>query len=190
MVIFEAAIQHDPKTFESLARMRYDLFCKRNRMIRTMFSLGLLFLGIANSESWWGIAAIGCGCYLSTSTYNSANYTANKLEKQIRISGMDFPSSRYEFTEEGMQIIILPENNPFGEPLPYGNFCQLGEDRSHFYIFRDSYGGYMIPKQDLDEDDFRDFIQKKTGLRFQKKMAPFATLMQKIKEHESEPYHL
>ena len=190
MSIFEAMIQHDDKTFESLARMRYDLFCRNHRRIKTAVSLALIVLGIVNSESWWGIWAIGGGCYLTTSIYNAANYDAHKLAKQIRDSGMPFPSSRYEFTEDGMQVVTLPENTLCGEPLLYADFCQLGEDREYFYMFPNPYGGYMIPKQDLDEDDFRDFIQKKTGLRFQKKMAPLTKLMQKIKERESEPYHL
>jgi hypothetical protein len=76
--------------------------------------------------------------------------------------------------------------------MAYSGFLQLGEDHSYFYIFRDQYGGYMIPKSELEElqDDFRDFIQKKTGLRFQKRMAPIAKFLLKMKERKSEPYHL
>ena len=129
MAIYEATIQHDDKTFEDLAHMQYDLFCKSNRLGRTILSLVSVLLGIAYSESWWGILVIGYGCYLTTSTYSSSNHTAHKLAKQIRAAGMDFPSSRYEFTEEGMQVITLPENKPLGDIMPYGEFRKLGEDR-------------------------------------------------------------
>ena len=192
MAIYEATIQHDDKTFEDLAHMQYDLFCKSNRLGRTILSLVAVLLGIAYSESWWGILVIGYGCYLTTSTYSSSNHTAHKLAKQIRAAGMKFPSSRYEFTEDGMQVITLPENKPFGDILPYSEFRKLGEDRGYFYIFRDQYGGYMIPKSELDgyQDDFRNFIQRKSGLKFERKMAPIAKLMQKIKDRENEPYHL
>ena len=191
MAIYEATIQHDDKTFEDLARMQYDLFCKGNRVGRTILSLAAILLGVANSENWWGYLAIGYGCYLTTSTYSSSNHTAHKLAKQIRAAGMDFPSSRYEFTEEGMQVITLPENEPLGDILPYGKFRKLGEDRSYFYIFRDQYGGYMIPKKELeDQENFRYFIQRKSGLKFERKMPPIARLMQKMKDRENEPYHL
>ena len=91
-----------------------------------------------------------------------------------------------------MTVIMLPEEKKLGKPLAYSDFLQLGEDRGYFYIFRDQYGGYMIPKSELEDlqEDFRDFIQKKTGLRFQKRMVPVAKLMQKLKERESTPYHL
>lgn len=191
MAIYEATIQHNDKTFEDLARMQYDLFCKSNRLGRTILSLAAVLLGIAYSESWWGILVIGYGCYLMTSTYSSSNHTAHKLAKQIRASGMDFPSSRYEFTEEGMQVITLPENKPLGDIMPYGEFRKLGEDRGYFYIFRDQYGGYMIPKKELeDQENFRYFIQRKSGLKFERKMPPIARLMQKMKDRENEPYHL
>lgn len=191
MAIYEATIQHNDKTFEDLARMQYDLFCKSNRLGRTILSLAAVLLGIAYSESWWGILVIGYGCYLMTSTYSSSNHTAHKLAKQIRAAGMDFPSSRYEFTEEGMQVITLPENKPLGDIMPYGEFRKLGEDRGYFYIFRDQYGGYMIPKKELeDQENFRYFIQRKSGLKFERKMPPIARLMQKMKDRENEPYHL
>ena len=122
MPIFQATIQHDDKTFESLAHMQYDLFCKSNRISRTILSVGAILLGIVNSEAWWGILVIAYGCYLSTSTYASANHTARKLASQIRASGMDFPASRYEFTEDGMHVISLPEQESLGEALAYSDF--------------------------------------------------------------------
>ena len=192
MPIFQATIQHDDKTFGSLAHMQYDLFCKSNRVSRTVLSIGMILLGIVNSESWWGILVIGYGCYLTTSTYSASNHTAHKLAKQIRAAGMDFPSSRYEFTEDGMHVISLPENKPLGDPLAYSDIYQIGEDRDYFYIFRDQYSGFMIPKSELEDkqEDFRVYIQKKTGLRFRKRTAPIVKLIQMIKERREDAYHL
>lgn len=192
MPIFQATIQHDDKTFESLAHMQYDLFCKSNRISRTILSVAAILIGIVNSESWWGILVIAYGCYLSTSTYASANHTAHKLANQIRASGMVFPASRYEFTEEGMQIIALPEEKKQGKPLAYGEFLQLGEDQKYFYLFQNRYGGYMIPKSELEEQqkEFCDFLERKTGLRFQRHMAPALRLLRNILDRKKEPYHL
>ena len=192
MPIFQATIQHDDKTFEALAHMQYDLFCKSNRISRTILSVGAILLGIVNSEAWWGILVIAYGCYLSTSTYASANHTAHKLANQIRASGMEFPASRYEFTEAGMYIISLPDHKSLGDTLAYSDFYQLGEDREYFYIFRDQYGGYMVPKIELEgkQEDFRVYIQKKTGLHFRKRTAPVVKLIQMLKERREERYHL
>ena len=192
MPIFEAAIQHNDKTFELLARMQYDLFCKSNRVGRTILSIAAILLGVVNSESWWGILAIGYGCYLSTSTYSSSNHTAHKLAKQIRAAGMNFPASRYVFDDDGMHVFMLPEEETLGEPLAYNDFCKIGEDWEYFYIFRDHYGGYMIPKDELEGQtkEFREYIEKRTGLRFQRRTAPIIKLIQKLKERENEPFHL
>ena len=192
MPIFQATIQHDEKTFEFLAHMQYDLFCKSNRVGRSILSVAVILLGIAYSESWWAMLLIAYGCYLLTSTYSAANHTAHKLAKGIREAGMSFPSSRYEFVEEGMRVISLPEQKQLGDILSYSAVRQIGEDRNYFYIFRDENGGYMIPKRELDEkqDDFRAFIEGKTGLRFRKRTAPIVRLMEKIRARESEPYHL
>lgn len=192
MPVFEVEIHHNDKTFEALAHMQYDLFCKSNRIVRTILSVVAILTGLTYSDSWWGILVIAYGCYLTTSTYASANHTAHKLARQIRSSGMDFPASRFEFTEEGMQVISLPEEEKLDKPMGYSEFLQLGEDRQYFYLFRNQYGGYMIAKSELKEDqeDFRDFIEMKTGLRFQKRMAPIARLLQKISDKQNEPYHL
>ena len=192
MPIFQATIQHDDKTFESLAHMQYDLFCKSNRVARTILSIASILTGIANSEAWWGLLAIGYGCYLITSTYSAANHTAHKLARQIREAGMNFPASRYEFTEDGMYVISLPDEKSLGDSLAYSEFYQLGEDREYFYIFRDQYGGYMVPKSELGgkQEDFRVYIEKQTGLRFRKRTAPVVKLIQMIREPREEPYHL
>ena len=91
-----------------------------------------------------------------------------------------------------MYVISLPDQKDLGDPLAYSDFYQLGEDREYFYIFRDQFGGYMVPKSELEgkQEDFRLYIQEKTGLRFRKRTAPVVKLIQMIKERRKEPYHL
>lgn len=191
MPIFQATIQHDDKTFESLSHMQYDLFCKSNRISRTILSVAAILIGIVNSEAWWGILVIGYGCYLSTSTYASANHTAHKLAKKIRETGMDFPGSRYEFTEHGLRIISLPDEKITGKLVKYEEFLKLGEDGEYFYLFPNPHGGYMIPKRDLeDNEDFRTFLEQKTGKPVQSRVPPVVKLLRKMKKREKEPHHL
>lgn len=192
MPIYEATIHHNDKTFESLAHMQYDLFCKSNRVARTALSIAAILTGIANANAWWGMLAIGYGFYLTSSTYSSPNHTAHKLAKKIRESGLDFPSSRYEFTEHGMRIISLPEEKILGKLLAYGDFLKLGEDREYFYLFPNTHGGYMIPKSELGSsaDAFREFLQRKTGKSVQSRVPPVVRFLQKLRNREKEPYHL
>ena len=171
---FEVTMRHSEKTFEDLAHMQYDLFCKGNRVARSLLSVGVVVLGIMNYTSWWGILLVAYGCYLTTSTYSSANHTAHKLTKQIKASGMEFPASRYVFEDKAMKIIPLPEGSAGADSLPYSGILRLGEDLNHYYLFISQAGGYMVPKAELGERqaDFRAFIEGKTGQSFRSRLAP------------------
>ena len=48
------------------------------------------------------------------------------------------------------------------------------------------YGRRRVGKTEL----IRHFIQDKTGLRFQKRVAPIVRIIQKMKARYNEPYHL
>lgn len=180
---YQVEMQHTEKSFEALAHMQYDLFCVGNRVARSLLSLGLVILGVANFSQWWGVLITAYGCYLITSTYSAANHTAHKLTKQLRDNGLDFPASRYVFKKKAMEIISLPEETPLGKPLPYAEIFRLGEDREYFYIFRDRYGGYMIPRAALGEREeaFRAFLEEKTDQIFLGRSAPVIRLLRRMR---------
>ena len=50
--------------------------------------------------------------------------------------------------ENHLEVYSLPKNTR--DTLAYNEFEKLGEDRDYFYLFRDSYGGYMVPKKGID----------------------------------------
>lgn len=187
-------MHHNEKTFESLSRMQYDLFCSSNRIARTILSILFIAGGIINLSEWWGILLAAYGCYLTTSTYSSANHTAHKLADQIKKSGMPFPASRYEFQESNLKIYSLPKNT-CESTLAYNEFVKLGEDREYFYLFRDSHGGYMVPKKALgagsksDEglnekriSAFREFLESKSGKRIYRKTIPIVRAAQALRK--------
>ena len=188
---YQVTMTHTEKTFELLSRMQYDLFCKGNRVARTILSFGLVLLGVVYGDQWWGILVIAYGCYLTTSTYSAANHTAHKLSKGITQSGMAFPSSRYDFGEDRMEIVSLQNEKHPKSSLAYKDVRKIGEDGSYFYIFRDNRGGYMIPKAELsDEDSFRSFLESRTGLVVESRVAPIVRLMRKYRQKKNEPWHL
>ena len=180
MVHYNITMQHTEQSFEKLAHMQYDLFCKGNLIARTAIGMGAIVFGIANLSAWCGVLAIAYGSYLTTGKYNAANHTARRLVKQIRESGMDFPASRYVFRENSVEIIPLPENAN-GVPLVYTEVFRLGEDMENFYLFRDRYGGYVVPKAELGEKEaeFRAFIEKKTKQTFRVQMSPVLKMLRR-----------
>ena len=182
MVHFNVSMKHTEQSIEKLAHMQYDLFCKSNLIARTMIGMGAVVFGIANLSAWWGVLLIAYGSYLATGKYNAANHTAHKLCKQIKESGMEFPSSRYVFRDNAMEIIPLPDNTN-GVNLMYKEIRRLGEDMDNFYVFRDQYGGYVIPKVELGEReaDFRVFLEKKAQQSFRAQMSPLSKLLRKRK---------
>lgn len=182
MIYYQATMRHNEKTFQALAHMQYDLFCKKNLYTRSVISFAALAAGIVNFSQWWGVLLILYGSYLTSSKYAQANHTAGKLVKGIKAAGLDFPVSRYLFRENAMEIITMPENTSLGDPLMYDAVKKLGEDADYFYLFRDERGGYMMPKAELgkDVDDFRFFVEQKTGKSFQTQIAPVFKLLRKI----------
>lgn len=192
MAQFEIEMQHSEETMEALAHMQYDLFCKSNRIVRTLMSLGFVLLGVINYDKWWGILVIAYGCYLTTSTYASANHTAHKIARQIRESGMEFPRSRFRFEQNALHIVSLPEEEELNDPLLYSQVFKMAVDLYYYYIFRDRYGGYMIPKAALGDRQtaFRDFMEKKTGQIFHVRRSPLLKLRALMRKKENEPYHL
>lgn len=177
--MYQMEMHHTEATFTALAHMQYDLFCTGNRVARTALSAVLILAGVVNFSSWWGVLLVAYACYLTTSTYSAPNHTARKLTRQLQQAGMPFPASRYRFTGRELEIHPLTGEEREVARLAYADVCRLGEDGAYFYLFRDPYGGYMVPKQALEDqiDSFRDFIQRKTGLAFRARTAPWLRLV-------------
>ena len=180
MATYRVKMQHSEDTFVKLSRKQYDVFCQKNKIVRTLISCVAIIAGVMNFEQWWGIALTAYGCYMSTSTYAQANHTAHKLATQIRERGMSFPAAEYIFRKNYMEIIILPiREDEENEQLKYKDLERIAEDRDYFYLFRNQYGGYMVPKEQLKGqiDEFRSFMEKATGQMFEVRSAPWVKLI-------------
>ncbi len=192
---FSYEMQHTPKSFEGLAHMQYDLFCKANLVVRTVISLVCLVYGTTHLEEWWAILLAVYGAYLLNTRYASANHTAHKLTAQLEAAKLPFPASRFCFYDDRMEIVPLPEGTGEVSSLAYSDFLRLGEDMDYIYIFRDKFGGYMIPKKQIGKDDavFRRFLREKTGRAIEKKTTPAMRVFREIKmftSQRNEPPHL
>ena len=190
--LFDIKMQHDEDTLVALSHMQYDLFCTRNRTARSILSILLIVIALLyGGGSWWSLLIIAYACYLTTSTYASSNRTAHKIAEQLKAGNMPFPCSHYLFEKDAMRIITLPDEEEL-DPLPYGQVLQLGEDFKAYYLFRDQYGGYRIPKEELGEkeEEFRKFVQGKTGKKFVRRLTPLRRLRMWLDSRANEPEHL
>ncbi|MCR5843057.1 MAG: YcxB family protein [Oscillospiraceae bacterium] len=189
---FTVTMKHDEDTLVALSHMQYDLFCNRNRVARgAVAALVIVIAVLYGGGSWWSLLLIAYGCYLLTSTYASSNRTAHKIADQLKAAHLPFPSSVYRFESSAMTVMSLPDQEEI-TPLPYGKILQLGEDAKAFYIFRDQYGGYMIPKAELKDrqEEFRRFLEGKTGKVFIRRWTPLRRLKSWLRQRENEPPHL
>lgn len=192
MAKFEVSMQHDEDTLVALSHMQYDLFCTRNRIARNALSAALIVIAVLyGGGNWWSLLIIAYACYLMTSTYASANRTAHRLADRLKEAKLPFPASVYAFEKNAVRIVSLPEREELA-PLPYSRVEQLGEDFKAYYLFRDQYGGYMIPKAALGdrENEFRRFVEEKTGKKFIRRWTPLRRLINWLRKRENEPEHL
>ena len=192
MKSFEVEMRHDRKTLVALAHMQYDLFCARNRTARSILSAMLIVTAIIyGNGSVWSLVIIGYGCWLMTSTYAASNRTAHKIADQLEAAGRPLPASRYVFEKDRMRIFDLNDGEE-RDALPYGEVLRLGEDMGAYYLFRNEYGGYRVPKSGLGEreEEFRRFVQDKTGRLFIRRATPLNRLRQWLHARSREPEHL
>lgn len=203
--VFKLRMQHTEETLTALSRMQYALFCGANRTARTVISLALLLLGIRYMERWWGMLVIAYGGFLLVSTRQAATRPARKMIEQMKAGNVPMPASTYSFYRAGLVVTPLDLEKPAEAPvydvdegedygskpvqgvalgeneqfLPYSKVYRLGEDSESFYIFRDQYGGYAVPKQLLGEreEEFKSFIEQHCDQTFRSGSSPVQRLM-------------
>lgn len=170
---FSFDFTHSEDTFMALAHTQYDLFCKRNLLVRSLIAIVCLGVAVFKLDQWWAYILIAYGVYLFTGKYNQANHTVRKMVRGIHDAHLEFPSSRYIFEEDRLRVISLPDMEELPS-LPYEEVRRVGKDPEYYYVFRDEYGGYMIPRNDLGDRDaeFAEFLSEKTGQLILTKRTP------------------
>lgn len=179
MTKYEFTMEHSAGSFEALAHMQYDLFCRVNRVARFLVGIGAGLIGVMNMSVWWGMLLLVYGGYMLSGRYSSANHTARKLSRQLEESGAPYPRTRFLFHEQAVEILDLNDPSAPQVFLKYAEVQAVGEDYRYFYLFRDRYGGYMLPKEQLGEREerFRMDLVERCGRSVQSSSAPALRLL-------------
>lgn len=174
MTYYEVTMQHNADSLLALSRMQYDLFCTRQpyrphhpqRNTRHHRRVELLRL-VGYSAA--GVRLLSHHQHLCVTGSHGAQ--AHRADKAVRQA---FPLLPLLLRERRLHIFAMPENKEL-DPLPYSEVERVGENASYFFIFRDQFGGYMVPKDALGDkvDGFRKFIEEKTGKPVALKASPF-----------------
>lgn len=186
-VIYSINFVHTAETLKLLSRAQYDLFCKSNFYIKLVLSIVLIFVSINILDKWYGPLILLYGIYLLLSKYMQSDYTSRKLVRTIEESDKPFPASRYDFFDDRMEIYRLDDgSNSLTDTLYYKNVKGIYDDLVNYYIFRDQYGGYVIPKSFLlnKEDEFRNFLELRTHKDVKSKLPPVVKLIRKLSKNK------
>lgn len=190
--MFTINFTHSEQSFRSLAHMQYDLFCRRSQFLRLVIAITTIFIGVIYAGTWWSYLLIAYGTFTILGKYNRVNHTANKLVKTLEDEGLPFPSSIYVFTDNRIRVFSEIDGEEL-TPLYYKDVLTLAQDRENYFIFKNEAGGYIVPKEQLQDkkNEFAEFIQSKTGKIIVGKRTPaLKVFLHEYKKRKNSPYHL
>lgn len=180
--MYTFSFTHTRDSIRALSIMHYKLFETGARIVRDITAATMLVLGVVLIQNWWAFLLIFYGSFLLTGRYNSPRRKADKIIKALKESDRSFPSSKYKFDNFGIHVFETGSEKEEAL-LAYKNVYEIGEDGEYLFFFRDRYGGYVISKEviqgkngDENLDEFRKYVENKTGKKFVKARTPFMML--------------
>ena len=165
MEYFSAKNTHSEASIRKLSEVQYNLFGLAKQL--GIFLSGLVMIGVGllvpvGEISFFLLLFIGG--WLIVSVKLPQRRQADKL---IEAMNGRYPQSSFSFQEKSL-LVTVPEDC---QQVPYGKIVCLAEDAEAYYIFIHYLSAYMVPKNSLrpkDDEGFKAFLSKKTGLLFQK----------------------
>jgi len=158
---------YDSASIKAMTKMTYDLFHPQISGRIYLISIALMaggVIGSSYSESPLFIAIIALGCFIFT----AADYGPKTAAKQI-LSNMNenYPLMKFSFRSDN---IVVTTPNETGV-VHYDILVRLAESRQHLFLFSSERAAYSFSKADFKDfsvEEFKSFIQEKTGLSFER----------------------
>lgn len=159
---YSASMKQSPEKIRRYSEVLFNIFYAKIKILGMILSVVFVLLGgfVVKSEGL-SLVVIFLGCILFTNLNAPSRYIANRVIALFRGS---YPTLNYSFFENRMELkdsMIL-----------YSELIQLVEDEEYYYLFQSSQFGWMLPKNSVKGEknkfEFRDFISKKTGLKWRR----------------------
>lgn len=160
---YTAKMKHNESTIIRLAETQYNTFQFGKKLIRIGLALVLILVGLYAGQNYvTPMICLFVGCVLISGLNVRTRYNARKLCEQMK---GNFPSSDYEFLEQGFKYYKE------GEPVPYDKLIRLVEDKQYLYLYISQQSAYMVDKATVSGDGttgLQAMLSEKTGLKWTK----------------------
>ena len=161
-------MEHTEESVRRLAKVQYDTFSFSVKLLWYAVCLLAILVGfglIVDLGKPLRYIPLAFGCMGIVNIGASGRLRAGKTLEAVRRQG-GFPCTAMTFTEREIQIV---ERTGGENTLEYGGLFRLVEDGEYLYLFINQNAAYMVPKEQLeDEESFRRFLEEKSGRSFQR----------------------
>ena len=171
---FENQTTYSEGAIRTMTKMAYDLFQPQVSGRIYLVAFGLLVIGALGYSSGnpGFVSMLAVGCFALTSAEYASKAAAKRM---ISFFKGNFPVLKFTFRADNIFVVTPQDTGTVG----YDILIRLAESREHFFLFNSQQSAYIVDKNGFvkgDEDEFRSFLQDKTGLVFESGV----TLKQKI----------
>ena len=175
---YSASIVYNQETLKELSKTVNNTFRFGQKACYVIACLALLITGcVIGLSTTGGILCAAFACLLLPSVKVMDSRRAAGSLRQLGSKSM---TVRYIFREDGYICSNEKEHNEFH----YVDIVRLVSHRGCLYLFPNRNQAMMIDKKTLkpdDEDGFKEFLTKKTGLAWTKPMSIFTISLKQIR---------
>ena len=162
----EICMQHNRESIKLLAKAQYNLFSARTR--NGLYLLSLLFIQLGFGAVYdfgptLSYVFLAMGCIMLVNIGATASAKAERTVQDIQNHGGHFPVVKMLFRNSSFDVV---ENKGAVRTLQYCDLLRLGEDRNFYYLFETTEEGYMVPKAQIKNSQFRSRLEAAAGQKF------------------------
>lgn len=157
---------YDSASIKAMTKMTYDIFHPQIAGRMYLISLVLMVsgcIGTTYSDSAFFVVIIALGCFAFTGADSGPKATARQI---ISSMNENYPRMKFSFRSDNI-VVTTPTESGI---VHYDIFIRLAENRQYLFLFSSERAAYALNKTDLaafSVDEFKTFLNEKTGLTFE-----------------------
>lgn len=164
MEVFTVTMTHTAQSVEQLSKVQYNTFHAKAKVFWYVAFFACILGGLGlfgDLPSTGQVLLIAIGGIGIMNVGASARARTDKTLKIIQAHGNHFPTT--QMTISSKKITILEEGSDSPKPLKKTTVVRLVEDEQYYYIFITQGGAYMVPKEQIaNQEDFVKTLEQAT----------------------------